>query len=138
MSLRKRRDRASLYADFGLEEGSDPREFFQARFERKRNYKAQQVSREVERTLHYLFNSEKAGELLQDLNLLYVEPVPNSSHLVVVVSPGAESASRSELEILEVLQKACGWLRQEIGATLHRRKVPDLSFRVLPYKAPEH
>ncbi len=131
---KRRKKWAPSAEELGLDAGVDPKLFFHAREDRKINYKAQQVSKEVERTLSFILNSNKAGEILQSLNLLYVEPLPNSSHLIVVVSPGYSETSLSEREILEALQNASGWIRKEIGYSLHRRRVPELSFRVLTYQ----
>lgn len=131
---KRRKKWAPSPEELGMDAGADPKLFFYAREERKINYKAQQVSKEVERTLSFILNSNQAGEILQSLNLLYVEPLPNSSHLVVVVSPGYAKASWSESEILTALHNASGWIRKEIGHSLHRRRVPELSFRVLTYQ----
>ena len=60
-----------------------------------------------------------------------VSPAPNSTRLLVTV--GAAGAGRIEdvERALERLHQAAARLRTEVAAAITRRRVPELSFRVL-------
>jgi ribosome-binding factor A len=66
-------------------------------------------------------------EVLQALQVVSVEPAPSAARLLVTV--GAEDADAATA--LEHLERATGRLRCEIAASIHRRRVPELTFRVM-------
>ncbi len=77
-------------------------------------------------------------ERLRDLTVESVEPAPDGTRLLVSVVP-AGGASLDELDDLyAALGRARGWLRQQVAAEIHRKRTPDLSFRVLPRWPGEH
>jgi ribosome-binding factor A len=51
--------------------------------------------------------------------------------MLVTVYPGPSASGRTTAEVYEHLEQAQGLLRSEVAAAIHRRKVPDLIFRVL-------
>ncbi len=66
---------------------------------------------------------------LQSLELRHVEPAPDASRLRVSVTsqdPGQAGA------LLERLERAKGWLRQEVASGIRRKKAPDLVFAYVP------
>ena len=88
--------------------------------------KTLQLCRQVERALmHVLPDSD--DDTLRDLMIVGVEPAPNAGRLLVTTTPLCEMID--PLDATSRLQAARGWLRCEIAASIHRRKVPDLLFR---------
>src|SRR4051794_6096805 len=92
------------------------------------NRKAMQLAAQVERTLVQLFAGEMADEVLGVLRVESVVPAPDSGHLLVTLSPTEQSPALEV--ILEHLQRAAGKLRTEVACAIHRRKAPELHFRV--------
>ncbi len=70
---------------------------------------------------------ESREPVLLDLLVLSVEPAPDSTHFLIVVTGNVEEACA-----LEALGRAASWLRTEVAASIHRRKAPLLTFRFLP------
>ncbi|MCR9245530.1 MAG: hypothetical protein NXI31_10895 [bacterium] len=72
--------------------------------------------------------------VLLDLTLVRVEPMPDQRHLLVVV----DSPPRHGLvATLEALDRARGFLRTAVAASIHRSKAPRLSFTVEPRFDPD-
>jgi|SRR5579871_5409595 len=105
-------------------EGAQP----QRRFDRK----ALQLCRQVSRTLNYTL-SECGDRVLSDLYVESVEPAPDATRLLITVM--TSDPSRGPADILAHLYQASGRLRAEIATDIHRKKVPELTFRcVVPQK----
>ena len=60
---------------------------------------------------------------LTGCTVLSVEPWPDSSRLLVTVVPNDDNT-------LPALEGAKGWLRSQIAQAIHRRKTPDLVFKL--------
>jgi ribosome-binding factor A len=120
----------ALSEEIAADDGTDPRTFFGKSHHKKTNRKALQLCGEVSRTLSQVLAWESSEAILRDLMIESVVPAPDSSHLLVTVSvpPGVEAVAAGK--ILERLRGASGRLRSEIAASIHRRRVPLLSFRV--------
>jgi ribosome-binding factor A len=72
---------------------------------------------------------DSSDPILMDLVLERVEPMDGDRHVLVVVSdPCGHGLAAS----LEALDRARGWLRDAVAAAVVRRRVPALSFSVLP------
>ena len=65
---------------------------------------------------------------LWSLSVLAVEPLCGTSHLRVVLAAGDGDASADE----RALEGARGYLRSEVAQEIHRKRVPDLHFVVVP------
>jgi ribosome-binding factor A len=72
-----------------------------------------------------------ADEVLQNLTVVTVEPAPHTGRLMVTVAgPGpADAADRAVT--MGHLDRAAGLIRREVAAAVHRRKAPELAFRVV-------
>lgn len=128
MPLRKifRRELLSTCTELGTGDGCDPR------FDRREgsgkvpNRKALQLCAQVARTLMTVF-ADCGDDVLRDLLIESVTPAPNASRLLITVLP----ASPIETSVVrEHLERARGRLRSEVVAAIHRRRAPDLLFRV--------
>jgi len=125
---RRRRFDRPLCAALGPDDGIDPRDGTKGDRAPVKNRKALQLCRQVEQTLH-LAMAGFGDPLLNDLLIVGVIPFPDSARLLVTVQSATGSANEPEA-ILERVRQAAGLLRLEVAAGIHRRKTPDLVFRV--------
>jgi ribosome-binding factor A len=125
-----RKDLLSACDEIRSDDGVDPRYFFRERSEKKPNRKTLQLCGEVARTLGYALAWEVGDDLLRQLQVESVIPAPDSSRLLVTVSLCAALTTLLPEQLLERLQRVTGKLRAEIAAAIHRRRVPELTFRV--------
>jgi len=58
-------------------------------------------------------------------------PAPYASRLLVAVAPSPAPEAVEVAAVLERLDRVRGRLRTEVAAAVHRRKAPDLTFRVV-------
>jgi ribosome-binding factor A len=122
-----RRELLSSCTEVGAEDGRDPR------FDRREgsgkvpNRKALQLCAQVARTLMGAF-ADCGDDVIRDLCIESVTPAPNASRLLVTVRP---LVPLKTAVVLERLEHARAKLRMEAIAAIHRRRAPDLLFRVL-------
>lgn len=130
MSSRKpsRRQLLSSCADLGPDDGVDPRTLFRKPSGRVSNRKALQLCGQVGRTLNEVL-AACGDDSLRELIVASVRPAPTSARLLVTVCPAVRGPIDPSL-VLERLQRASGLLRREVAAAIHRRKTPELTFRV--------
>jgi ribosome-binding factor A len=119
----------SSCSDPGPDDGQDPRLDGRGGPRKVANRKALQLCSQAARTLAEVLAGECADRVLRDLVVESVSPAPNSSRLLVTVSL-APSAVAEASQVLDRLERARGRLRSEVAAAVHRRKAPDLTFRV--------
>jgi ribosome-binding factor A len=111
-------------SDLGPGDGEDPR--YDVRHSgRVGNRKALQLCGQAARALSGLL-AESTDSVLRDLAVVSVVPAPSTARLLVSVT----ATDRSSVEVLEHLARASAWLRSELAASVHRRRAPDLAFRV--------
>lgn len=121
------RELLSSCAEVGAGDGCDPRLDRREWSAKVPNRKALQLCTQVARALMGVF-AECGDDALRDLLIESVTPAPNSSRLLVTVLPAAPI---EPAVVLEHLERARGKLRSEAVAAIHRRRAPDLLFRVL-------
>ncbi len=117
-----------LRGEAGTEDGADPRTVFQEKSYHG-NRKALQLCRQVQRALGYALG-DMDDEVLASLYVESVEPAPNDKHLLVTVSPLDRDIPPED--VLIRLHRVLGRLRSEVASDIHRKRVPELSFRCLP------
>jgi ribosome-binding factor A len=118
-----------LCGEPGPEDGLDPRETLRQGARRKGGRKAHQLCGQVAQALNYAF-AVSGDDVLRDLLVVAIQPAPDESRLLVSV--GSALATRCDAAlVLAHLQRAQGKLRAEAAAAIHRKKVPELAFRVL-------
>src|SRR4051794_16686974 len=132
MSNRKisRKDLLSACADPGPGDGLDPRLDGGGGPGPVPNRKALQLCGQVARTLASVL-AESGDEVLRNLLVESVVPAPNSSRLLVTVSVAIGGGGEETERVAEHLGRARGRLRGEVASAVHRRRVPDLTFRVV-------
>jgi len=125
-----RKDLLSSCGEIGPDDGVDPRVFFRKASEKKVNRKALQLCGEVARTLGHALAWELGDDLLGQLQVEGVVPAPDSSRLLVTVSMEGAPDTDPPNKVLQRLRQATGRLRAEVATAIHRRRVPDLAFRL--------
>ncbi|MBI1918686.1 MAG: ribosome-binding factor A [Planctomycetes bacterium] len=132
MSRKKpsRKDMRPLCLELGPEDGLDPRLAPRDFSSRGPGRKVLQLCGEVARTLNGAF-ADSADEVLRDLAVVAVTPAPNSTRLLVTVGAAGSGRVEDAERVLERLHQAAARLRTEVAAAINRRRVPELSFRVL-------
>src|SRR5260370_1876476 len=132
MKPRKITRRAILSAtdQIGEQDGTDPRLDRPAAPQPVKNRKALQLCRQVADTLGAVLAGECADDLLRDLFVASVEPHPTAVRLLVTLTPAPSAGPFDPAEVLGRLDAVAGRLRAEVASAIHRRKAPELLFRL--------
>jgi ribosome-binding factor A len=123
-----------LSEDVGPEDGADPKLFFGKPSRKKTNRKALQLCSQIEQTLAVILSWESGSELLRNLVVEAVEPAPDSTRVLVSVSLAVAAEPFGPRQALTGLHRSAAWLRTEIAAAIHRKRVPQLVFRIVGHK----
>jgi len=127
----RKRLRASC-AQIHPDDGSDPRVFFRKDGSKTRpDHKARQLCRQVLEVLDAVLASESEDDRLLDLAVVDVEPAPDSTRLLVTVSPRPSPEPADPRAILISLDQASKRLRFEVASAITRKRVPFLAYRVV-------
>jgi hypothetical protein len=114
------------------DEEVDPGRFFGGDTDRsgKRNWKVQQLCKQVERAAAVTLAAECESEALLGAAVACVEPAPDSSRLMamVVLAPG--KAVDDLAEARAALVRSGASFREEVARTIHRKRVPEIVFDV--------
>lgn len=124
-----RKDFPAACDSTGPEDGLDPRYDRPTDPRKVPNRKALQLCGQVADTLALVL-AECGDDVLRDLVVVSVRPAPTSVRLLVTVARGA-GVAEDAAQIAGRLEGARGKLRSEVAAAVHRRKAPDLTFRVV-------
>jgi ribosome-binding factor A len=130
MKNRKPSPKQILCHELGAEDGADPRTFFRRPTHKRLNRKALQLCGQIARTLSAVLAWESADELLRSLGVESVTPAPDSTRVLVTVWLHPSAGAANAHQVLEHLHRFSGKLRSEIAAAIHRKRVPELVFRV--------
>jgi ribosome-binding factor A len=123
-----RRSILSATSDVGPGDGHDPRYDRADEPAKVKNRKALQLCGQIAETLTLVL-ADSGDEVLQNLLVESVVPWPTSARVLVTVVPAMTDRSDQQL-IAGRLETAGLRLRSEVAAAVHRRKAPDLLFRV--------
>ncbi|MFL5243981.1 MAG: ribosome-binding factor A [Gemmataceae bacterium] len=118
----------ALSDEMGPEDGVDPRTVRREASRSVPNRKALQLCGQVADTLNLVLQGECGDEVLRDLLVTSVVPAPDSTRLLVSVTPTPGSYSVELGAVMEHLRRAYGKLRSEVATAIHRRKTPELLF----------
>jgi ribosome-binding factor A len=134
MSNRKRirRDFEPLASSAGPEDGIDPR--YLPRCDGRRSgpgRKSLQLCEQVAQTLSLVLASEFDDAVLRDLTVSEVVPAPDASHLLVTLALSPSAEPHGIAEVLERLAAHAARLRAEVASAIHRRRVPQLTYRLM-------
>ncbi|HLY09726.1 MAG TPA: hypothetical protein VKW04_10520 [Planctomycetota bacterium] len=95
----------------------------------KFDIKARRLCRQVSEALQAGLSGECSDDVLQQVWVSSVDPAVESSRLIVTVSVPQAIPPQ---EALARLEGARGLLRTLVASAIHRKKVPELSFRFAP------
>ena len=127
---------SSMASEYRSGDGVNPREEKRQRVRRQRSTKCDYSA---ERLASQILTSLSLSSLLTDLGLddfafVSVTPAQQSGCYLAEVRCRDASISFDLKEIERQLRLAKGRFRAEVSEFVHRRKVPDLQFHVLPSK----
>ena len=120
----------ALCSELGPEDGIDPRELLRQAARKKGGRKTLQLCGQVAEALNYAFAAVCNDDVLRELGVLAVQPAPDESRLMVTVAPTLPGPC-DPAQVLDRVQQALGKLRSEVAVAIHRKKVPELAFRVV-------
>jgi ribosome-binding factor A len=113
------------------DEEADPRRFFAATDRSgRRNWKVQQLCKQVERAAAVTLAGECESDALLAAAVASVEPAPDSSRLMatVVLAPGKGAEDLADARA--ALARSAASFRGEVARTIHRKRVPEIVFDV--------
>lgn len=127
--MRNRRNRSASDAapnrmDLAFAQALAGQSFERSNRHQKFDYKARQLCRQVQRALN-LSLGEFGDELLNQLYIADVMPVPGSSLLLVHVSI---PSSLHVADVIAKLEQARPRLRMEVARAITRKRAPELTF----------
>lgn len=105
----------------------DPSLFFGGKPDRKNDWKNRRLCRQVLEAIQTGLAGQCGDDFLQSLWVSSVDPAPDASRLAVTVIPPEGGNLR---EALARLEGARGLLRAIVASAIHRKRVPELVFRV--------
>jgi ribosome-binding factor A len=116
-------------AVLGDEDGLDPREYFRNTSRKQGGRKTRQLCGQVADALNYAFAAVANDDVVRELCVLSVRPAPDESRLLVTVGPLLSGPCDAQ-QVLSHLHQSLGKLRSEVAASIHRKRVPQLTFCV--------
>jgi hypothetical protein len=122
-------DMQPLCSEIGPDDGIDPRDLIRVTGRRRAGRKTLQLCGQVAEALNYAFGAVCNDDVLRDLGVVSVQPAPDESRLLASVAPTLPGPCDPAL-ILAHLHTALSKLKSEVAATIHRKKVPELTFCV--------
>jgi ribosome-binding factor A len=93
----------------------------------QRGHKDRQLCRQVADAIAW-FLAQTDDPLLADLLVVQVDPAPSASRVLVTLVAARDEIDASVAQ--ERLRAAGEELREEVASEVHRRRAPELSFRV--------
>ncbi len=118
---------SSLCAEIGPGDGVRPGRKRDHELSENPERKIGQVCRLVEKTVQMALSS--GDERLADLQIVRVEPAPDSRRLRILVITTQTVSDNTH--IVTAINQAKGWIRSEIATVLNRKRVPEISFQLL-------
>jgi ribosome-binding factor A len=126
--LRWQKNAACCCAEFGVEDGIDPRYIITKHARKKSSRKELQLCKEAARIISLVLMGETGQPLLRDLLVLSIQSEHDGSSICVSVGHYSADNQVAETEVLEALKRVQGLLRTVLAHALHRKHTPTLSF----------
>jgi ribosome-binding factor A len=96
----------------------------------KREHKTKQLCRQVEQCLSLVLAGEMNDQHLDGLMVVDVIPLAGTSILQVDVALPPNKEDLDPMIVLRRLRSATNFLRREVASAIHRKRTPELTFRV--------
>ena len=122
---------SSLSGEVHPDDGVDPRDFFGRSHRKRGRRKTLQLCAQVAQALDAALCGACGDEVLQDLTVQSVEPMPGGACLLVTLEVRPPVDGQRVQAAMEELQLIRGLLRSEVAASITRKRVPELAFRVM-------
>lgn len=117
--------------ELGPDDGIDPRYLFRNDHAPSRDdRKVQQLCAQAARALRLALAGECRDPVLQQVDVLRVEPGPDARRLRVVVRPPLDETPIAE--VMDRLAAVHGLLRSAVATAIQRRRAPQIYFEVRP------
>ena len=130
---RRRQTLADVAAELGPDDLQDPKAFHDRRVSARHSghvsRKGLQLCGQVQDALIAILPG-LADEVLRDVTVVSVEPAPNTGRLMVTVAVPRPADVSDRTTVADRLAAAAGHLRTEVAAVVHRRRAPELTFRL--------
>lgn len=134
-SKRNRKDLLEFCGEVHPDDGIDPHEAFSRGHSRrqfcKSNRKDLQLAKQVYRAIDAALRGELTDPILQDLEVVSVQPAPDATHFIVIVRLTTLRDSTPASCVIERLDKARRFLRCQVAAAITRKRTPELAFEVI-------
>lgn len=114
---------------FGFDD--EPSAYFSDSRNKKRQTRALQLCKQVQRIVSCCLSGEYGDEILQSLFVESVVPAPDASRLMINVYPSPLMRKAGLEEILDRLSVVRPALRHEVARVVTRKRVPELVFNVV-------
>ena len=121
----------SMCGEVRPEDGMDPRDLAKKPRSSKGDRKVRQLCSQVAETLSLVLSGECSDEVLQNLEVVAVDPAPNASQLLVTVRSADAAEATDPAEVSARLASIAGRLRCEVASAITRKRAPKLVFRVI-------
>ena len=129
--LRKRAEARSLCADLHPDDGPPKSRRKESRDESSDDdRKTMQLCAQVQRALYGVIPLP-GSSLFEGLVVEAVEPDPDASRLRVVISV-SPSCPKPITSVHKRLTDMVGFIRSEVASQIHRKRVPILTFQLIP------
>ena len=117
--------------DIYEDDGIDPRIFFKKPENRSSDRKVWQLCHQVRQTLEILWAEV---ELAVEWEIRDVTPAPHASRLqVTIIAEKTKVSERDIAELQHTIQSYQPRWREELALTIHRKRVPELTFQVMVF-----
>ncbi len=132
MSIRRARElRSPRTGDVYPDDDVDPGRFFgDGKGFQRGNRKVLQLCKQVEQSAAFTLTGACETEALLGAAVAAVEPAPDSGRLRVVVVLGVGKDVLDVAEANAALRRKVAVFREEVGRSIHRKRVPELVFDV--------
>ncbi len=93
--------------------------------------KAAQLCAQIRRALEFIVPDALASSAF-DVIVMDVQPAPNTGHFLVLLAPTSPLDNIDQQELEQELLHRSGVIRTAIAQSIRRRKVPTITFRIMP------
>jgi ribosome-binding factor A len=130
VSFEKRRRPRSPHTDEVYPENDAARFFFDLESTRS-SHRDRSLCRQAQEALLLALAEATADPRLDGAWIASVDPAPGSARLIVSVVLSKTASTIDAKVALAALDEMKPWLRSEVARAIHRKRVPELAFRLV-------
>jgi ribosome-binding factor A len=131
VSFHKRRRPAPPRTDEVCPDKEEARFFFDLESVRP-DHRVRSLCRQAQEAVLLALGDAKPDPRLDGAWVLSVDPAPGPERLLVSIVLAGRDGEEDIEAALAALVEMKPWLRSEVARAIHRKRVPDLAFRVMP------